>query len=102
MDKTYQLHENIKPFTGSFYLSNLFYLYLFNKYKINCRITRPGKTQLLNIWIAVSDVIDPELNQTQNEDIESYAYNIFACITKGEKIIIMPFTFDILVQEKTV
>ena len=102
MDKTYQLHENIKPFTGSFYLSNLFYLYLFNKYKINCRITRPGKTQSLNIRIAVSDVIDPELNQTQNEDIESYAYNIFACITKGEKIIIMPFTFDILVQGRNV
>ena len=99
MDKTYQLHENIKPFTGSFYLSNLFYLYLFNKYKIKCHT---NARHLLNNRIVVSDLIDPELNQTQNEDIESYAYNIFDCIERGEKIIILPFVFDILVQGRNV
>jgi hypothetical protein len=98
MDKTFQLHENIKPFTGSFYLSNLFYLYLFNKYKINCIIRRPNARHSLNIRIVVSDLIDPEMNQRQNEEIETYAYNIFACITRGEKIIILPFVFDILVK----
>jgi hypothetical protein len=102
MDKIFQLHEKVEPFIGSFFLTNLFYLYLFNKYKMNCRSTNADTSYMMGISITISNSIDPVLAQTQNEEIESYADQMYDCIARGEKIMIMPFTYSIIIRKNVV
>ena len=102
MSKIFKSHEKVEPFIGSFYLENLFYLYLFNKYKMNCRSTNADTSYMMGISITASNSIDPGLAQTQNEEIEEYADQMFACIARGEKIMIMPFTYSIIIRKNDV
>jgi hypothetical protein len=97
MEKTFQMHKNVQPFSGCFYLTNLFYLYLFKKYKIGCVITNysNGIEFLFNFK-------NKELISVHDEYIETNCDNIFECIKRGEKIIIIPFMFQITINQKMI
>jgi hypothetical protein len=94
MDKIFQSHENVAAFTGSPLLANLFYLYLFKKYKMNCILVSQDKYSM-HLKIKIMENIPKILEDQQNDMIKNYANNIAKCIINGIKIIIIPVTFFI-------
>jgi hypothetical protein len=97
MKKTFQLHDDVVPFKGSFHVNNLFYLYLFKKYKMDCILQnwQYGVEMRLNL----KDT-DPIINTYFDEIIETSSQKIINCILDGSKIIIIPFIFDIIIDEE--
>ena len=95
MDKIFQMHEQLKPSSGgSYLLTNLFYLYLFKKYKMNCNIT----DKRLPIGF-VLQIKNTGITAEENEHITQIAEQLFECIVSGQKIIIMPFIFNVFYNE---
>jgi hypothetical protein len=92
MDKIFQSHENVAAFTGSPLLANLFYLYLFKKYKMNCILVSQDKYSM-HLRIEIIENIPKILEDQQTDMIKKYANNIAKCIINGIKIIIIPVTF---------
>ena len=92
MDKIFQSHENVAAFTGSPLLANLFYLYLFKKYKMNCTVVSQDK-YFMHLRLEIIENIPKILEDQQNDMIKNYANNIAKCIINGSKIIIIPLTF---------
>lgn len=93
MSKMFQMHEHVQPFVGCFYLSNLFYLYLFKKYRMGCIITN----YLHGIDITF-DFNNDEPLSIHNENIEISAVKLSECILRGQKIIIIPLMIRIIVD----
>ena len=95
MEKTFQMHKEVQPFIGTFYFTNLFYLYLFKKYKINCVITNTVTGIALTFNFKKNEKISDH-----HENIEDCSQQIFECVTRRHKIIIIPLMFQIMVGEK--
>jgi hypothetical protein len=97
MAKTFQMHKHVQPFTGCFYLTNLFYLYLFKKYRMGCIIINysNGIELLFNFK-------NKEPIEVHDDNIEVNGQKIFDCIIRGEQIIIIPFMFQITINQKQV
>ena len=95
MEKTFQMHKDVQPFIGTFYFTNLFYLYLFKKYKINCVITNTVTGIALTFNFKKNEKISDH-----HENIEDCSQQIFECVTRLHKIIIIPLMFQIIVGEK--
>jgi hypothetical protein len=92
MDKIFQSHENVAAFTGSPLLANLFYLYLFKKYKMNCILVSQDKISM-HLKLEIKENMPKILEDQQNDMIKNYANKIAKCIINQKKIIIIPMTF---------
>jgi hypothetical protein len=98
MDKLFQSHDKLEPFTSAFHLTNLFYLYLFKKYKTECHLpnqNRQGQEKKLSMhfFIGISDNENNPLEKFQTDSIKKTAEYISQCIMSGTKILIIPLTF---------
>jgi hypothetical protein len=103
MDKIFQLHDKLQPFTSAFHLTNLFYLYLFKKYKTECHLpnqNRQGEEKKLSMHFFLN-ISDHEkhswfntLEKFQTETIKKTAEYISQCIMSGTKILIIPLTIQ--------
>jgi len=94
MEKTFQMHKDIQPFIGSSYFINLFYLYLFKKYKMKCVIT-DNTTEIALTF----NFKNKENISTHHENIENCSQRIFECVTRQENIIIIPLSFQITIDQ---
>ena len=97
MQKTFQLYDKVVPFKATLHLSNLFYLYLFKKYKMNCIISNwhNGVELLLDLKNT-----DPIKNTNNDDLIEETSQKIINCILDGSEIIIIPLIFEIFIDEQ--
>jgi hypothetical protein len=98
MDKIYQSYNKLEPFTSSFYLSNLFYLYLFKKYKMECHMPNKNEKEKLHFFLDISnhskeDWFDDFVG-FQIDAIKLTAKYVSECITSGIKILIIPLTIQ--------
>ena len=103
MDKIFQSHDKLQPFTSAFHLTNLFYLYLFKKYKTECHLpnqNRQGEEKKLSMHFFL-DVSDHEnkswfniLEPFQTNTIKKTAEYVSQCIMSGTKILIIPLTIQ--------
>ena len=95
MKKTFQLYDKVVPFKTSLHVCNLFYLYLFKKYKMDCVISnlQDGVELLLNLK-------NTNAIKTRTHDylIKQTSEKIISCILNGSKIIIIPLTFEIFID----
>lgn len=97
MKKTFQLHDDVVPFKGSFHINNLFYLYLFKKYKMDCILENWQYGVEMRLHLKDTE---PIINPYFDEIIETSSKKIINCILDGSKIIIIPFLFDITIDEE--
>ena len=103
MDKIFQSHDKLQPFTSAFHLTNLFYLYLFKKYKTECHLpnqNRQGEEKKLSMHFFL-DLVDHEgkswfktLEPFQTNTIKKTAEYVSQCIISGTKILIIPLTIQ--------
>lgn len=98
MDKIFQSYNKLEPFTSSFYLSNLFYLYLFKKYKMECHMPNRNEKEKLHFFLDISDHSKEEwfyaFRGFQIDAIKLTAKYVSKCITSGIKILIIPLTIQ--------
>jgi|688.fasta_scaffold138406_3 hypothetical protein len=90
-------HEDIKPFIGDTLFKDIFYLYLFNKYKTNCLITQKYENSVPEMKIFI-DKDEPNIN---NGPLKHLAKKIVKCILRNEPIIIIPLSLKITTMGKT-
>ena len=99
MDKIFQSYDKLEPFTASFYLSNLFYLYLFKKYKMECHMPNRNEAFKLHFFLDLSnhskEVWFDDFVGFQTDAVKSTAKYVSECITTGVKILIIPLTIQI-------
>jgi len=100
MDNIFQSYNKLEPFTSSFYLSNLFYLYLFKKYKMECHMPNRNDKTKLHFFLDISnhskeDWFDDFVG-FQTDEIKLTAKYVSECITSGIKILIIPLTIQML------
>jgi hypothetical protein len=81
-------HAKMLPFTGNYIVENLFYIYLFKKYKMNCFMTQQssGGVGKIGILIKIKESKDPIMQENIDSDVES----LISCILEGEEIIVIP------------
>ena len=80
-------------------IQNLFYLYLFNKYKSKCLVYNKkenNKFPLLGLEI----ILDNHILDFEKHDYTKIAENIADCVKRGEKTIIIPLTLTQPEKEK--
>jgi hypothetical protein len=98
MDKIFQSYNKLEPFTSSFYLSNLFYLYLFKKYKMECHMPNRNEKTKLHFFLDISNHSKEEWFDDfvgfQTDAIKLTAKYVSECITSGIKILIIPLTIQ--------
>lgn len=90
-------HQDIKPFMGDTLFKDIFYLYLFNKYKTNCLITQKYKNSIPEMKIFI-DKDEPNIN---NGPLKHLAQILANCISNNEPIIIIPLSLKITVGKTT-
>jgi len=90
-------HQEIKPFIGATLFKDIFYLYLFNKYKTKCFIAHGTKNMVPEIKISINQD-NPNINDNL---LKSLAQILANCISKNEPIIIIPLSLKITSGEKT-
>jgi hypothetical protein len=84
-------HEDIKPFMGNTLFKDIFYLYLFNKYKTNCLLTQKYENSIPEMRIYINKD-EPNINDTP---LKHLAKKIVKCISQNEPIIIIPLSLKI-------
>jgi len=92
MAKTFQHHGRIVPLK-SFILCDLFYVYLFRKYKMNCKMNL--------IYIDIKDT-DRDDETFYDGMIDENVGELYSCITRGLKTIVIQFNFNIIIDENVV
>jgi hypothetical protein len=90
-------HQDIKPFVGDTLFKDIFYLYLFNKYKTNCLVTQKYKDSVPEMKIFI-DKDEPDINI---EPLKHLSKKIVKCILRNEPIIIIPLSLKITTRGKT-
>ena len=90
-------HQDIKPFLGDAIFKDIFYLYLFNKYKTNCFIAQGN----INTTPGIKIYINQDKPNINHEPLKHLAKVLVRCISKNEPIIIIPLSLKITVKEKT-
>jgi hypothetical protein len=91
-------HQDIKPFIGDTLFKDIFYLYLFNKYKTNCLVTQKYEDSIPEIKIFIDKDDEPNIN---NEPLNHLAKKIVNCILRNERIIIIPLSLKITIMGET-
>ena len=98
MDKIFQSYDKVEPFTSSFQLSNLFYLYLFKKYKTECLILDQNAKWRMHFSLNLTDHSQEkwfhDFNADQMQTVKKTAKAVSDCIIRGVKIIIIPLGFE--------
>ena len=95
MEKTFKLHNKLEPFAGNLLFENIFYLYLFNKYKMNCIITDVTLSRIgVKIFISDKPEILDELTRQKNK----LTIDLFNCIKSGSEIVIIPVSLGIRIS----
>jgi hypothetical protein len=89
-------HEDIKPFIGNILFENLFYLYLFKKYKTGCLITDQDAYNQTILEIRLT--IDRDKPNINDERLKDLAKKLVKCISQNEPVIIIPLGLVILVK----
>lgn len=89
MDYHVSKGKDILEFTGYNLLSNLFYLYLFHKYKTDCILGAEDISGFDELGLKLD--IDKNENDTSNQDIRQIVEQISKC-QKTDKPIIIPFS----------
>jgi hypothetical protein len=87
MRKLFQMRDKVAPFDSYYLLGNLFYVYLFKKYKMDC--------------IMPHFIIDLQLDSipaSHDGVIERNVDKIFRCIKNGSEIIIIPLVFNVFID----
>jgi hypothetical protein len=80
-------NAKILKWAGMYPIKNLFYVYLFNKYKSKCLIYRQtSKAPQIGIDIWASE----NMENTQKEIFQATAKQIAQCVKRGEKTVIIP------------
>jgi hypothetical protein len=80
-------NAKIIKWAGMYPIKNLFYVYLFNKYKSKCLIYRPtAEAPQIGIDIWTSE----NMENTQKEIFQATAKQIAQCVKRGEKTVIIP------------
>jgi hypothetical protein len=82
MKALFNKHQDIKPFIGNTAFKNIFYLYLFNKYKTKCLVNDPftyDEYLVPEIKIMI-DRDEPDENQ---EALEELAKKLVSCISQN-------------------
>jgi hypothetical protein len=92
MEKTFKLHNRLEPFMGKRMIENLFYLYLFNKYKMNCVVTDTTGNRI-GIEILISD--KPEISDILTRQKDNFVIKLFNCIKNGSEVVIIPISLQI-------
>ena len=92
-------HEDIKPFIGNILFENLFYLYLFKKYKTRCLIAQQDAFNQTILEIKI--VINQDKPNINDEPLKNLAKKLVKCISQNEPVIIIPLGLDIFVKGKT-
>lgn len=90
-------HAKMLPFTGNYIVKNLFCIYLFKKYKMDCLITmqKPGGIiGTIGIFIIVKSARDPNAFKGMDNVIESLA----SCILKKKEMIVVPVSIVVDVE----
>ena len=98
MDKIFQSFNNVEPFIGSFYLSNLFYLYLFKKYKTECSFIDQNEKWLMQFSLDISnhskEIWYNDFIEFQTDTIKRSAKYVSKCIISGINIMIIPLSIQ--------
>jgi hypothetical protein len=89
-------HEDIKPFIGNILFENLFYLYLFKKYKTGCLITDQDAYNQTILEIRLT--IDRDKPNINDERLNNLSKKLVKCISQNEPVIIIPLGLVILVK----
>jgi hypothetical protein len=89
-------HEDIKPFIGNILFENLFYLYLFKKYKTGCLITDQDVYNKTVLEIRLT--IDRDKPNINHERLNNLSKKLVKCISQNEPIIIFGLGLVILVN----
>ena len=97
MTALFNKHEDIKPFIGDTLFKDIFYLYLFNKYKTKCLVTQADENLILEMKI----FIDSNESNINNESLEDLAKKLVSCISQNEPIIIIPLSLKIFIKGKS-
>jgi hypothetical protein len=97
MNALFNKHQDIKPFIGETLFKDIFYLYLFNKYKTKCLITQPFNKLVPEMKIFINQT-KPNINQRALKDL---AKKLVQCISQNEPIIIIPLSLKITIKDKT-
>ena len=74
IERTFKMHNKLEPFLGDVFFQNIFYLYLFNKYKMGCIPTEMNRHKI-GIRILISD--NPKYDDSigfQNRNLVSELY----------------------------
>ena len=90
MNTLFNKHQDIKPFLGDTLFVNIFYLYLFNKYKTNCFITKHQ-----NIGPEMEIIINPDEEPNINDQtLKFFSKKLVNCILLNKPIIILPLSLQ--------
>jgi hypothetical protein len=101
MDKMFQLQEKVEPFIGDYFLENLFYLYLFNKYRMDCTLTHKSKGYMMEFILKIYIPSNPEWDIIQNDYLKDNVWDLYSCIIEeDEPIIIVPFIINVNIEDR--
>lgn len=104
-----QKNDKIKEFLGFYLLENLFYLYLFSKYKMNCLIKAREDPNNSEIGLIVKIFAHRNNIQKLKDDyliqisplLNFYSEQIVNCIINGSNIIIIPMDITLIYSDNT-
>jgi len=97
MNTLFNKHQDIKHFLGKTLFKDIFYLYLFNKYKTNCLITQKDKNLVPQIKI----MINPDKPNINNETLNNLSEELIKCISINKPIIIIPLSLKMNIMGDT-
>ncbi|MEI7475765.1 MAG: hypothetical protein WCK67_13405, partial [bacterium] len=99
MSALFNKHEDIKPFVPDALFKDIFYLYLFNKYKTKCLVATTNVNQ--NTIPEMRIFIKRDHPNINHERLRDIAKKLVSCISKNEPIIIFQLSLKIDVSGKT-
>ena len=96
MSALFNKHEDIKPFIGDTLFKDIFYLYLFNKYKSKCLVASTDYRE--NTIPDIKIIIDKTAPKFNHERLRDLAKKLVKCISLNEPIIIFQLSLRIEVE----
>jgi hypothetical protein len=96
MSALFNKHEDIKPFVPDALFKDIFYLYLFNKYKTKCLVASTDARE--NMIPDIKIVIDKTAPKFNHERLRDLAKKLVKCISLNEPIIIFQLSLRIEVE----
>jgi hypothetical protein len=100
MERMFKEQDKLEPNIGVFYLANLFYLYLFNKYKMSCVLTSNRNKIAIKLYLKIPEHPTPKSEREQEAETRYNISNLLGCIMKKHKVIIIPFSITYTIKDK--